>query len=570
MRRIRRAIVLLAVAGLLLWFLLPSGGPAIQPGSVLALDVSGRYVEAAEPSVVARLLGSERRPFVSLLSELAKAQRDSRLAAVVLRIRRLDVDWAMAQELRDAIRDLREAGRPTLAYLETGALGANLEYYVATAADQVIVSPGTSSPLVGLGMEYLFLGGLWEKLGAGFDAIGSGEYKSGAETIAGTKMSEPHREMAASLLDSTFEQFVAGIAEGRKLSPEYVRDAIDQAPVTPEQLEGMGLADGVSNFDEATARLGDGPLVEGEEYAAVDPASVGFEPVARFALVYGSGAVVMGDGTTSPTGGLLLSSDPVGAALEEAAEDPDIRAIIFRVNSPGGSPLASDIIWRAAQRARSHGKPLVASVSNVAASGGYYVLCGADAVVAPAGSLVGSIGVFVMRPVIGGLLEKLGIGVETMTRGRYADLMLSSQPLSDAGRDRLLEEITALYDLFVARVADGRGLSAEQVDEIGRGRVWTGRQAIDLGLVDELGGLRDAVRLAKRRAGLAEDADVALVPYPAPRSLADQLAQALRQVAVRAASPLGLPKLLQRTEPLLAALSEGTPLLVPPFVLEIR
>ncbi len=570
MRRFRRVVLLLAVVVFVVWLIMPAAGTKVAPGSILVLNLSGRFIEAAEPSIIGRLLGDGRRPFVSLLSELAKAQRDERLAGVVLRIRRLDIGWGMAQELRDAIAELGEAGRPTLAYLETGSLGANREYYIATAADEIVVSPGTSSPLIGLAMEYLFLGGLWEKLGAGVEAIGSGEYKSGAETISGRKMSEAHREMATALLDSTFAQFVAGIAEGRGLGEQFVRDAIDLAPVTPEELEGLGLVDAVASFDEATAKLGDGPLIESQEYAAVDPASVGFDPVARFALVYGSGTVVMGKGTTSPMGGLMLSSDGVSGALEEAAKDPEIRAIIFRVDSPGGSPLASDIIWRAAERAKRHGKPLIASVSNYAASGGYYVLCAADAVVAPAGSLVGSIGVFVMRPVIAGLLEKLGIGVESMTRGAHAGILLASQPLAEAGRERLLEEITAIYDLFVTRVAGGRGLATEQVHEIGRGRVWTGKQAASNGLVDELGGLRTAVRRAKREVGLDEDADVLLVPYPAPRSLAEELTEMLRRVAVQAAPQLQLPGVVRRLEPLLSALPRGAPLLVPPFVVEIR
>lgn len=570
MRALRRVIVLLGVGVFLLWLLLPSNGPRIEQGSILVLELSGRYVEAAAPSLISRMLGDLRRPFVSVLSDLGKAQRDERLAAVVLRIRRLDVEWGMIQELRDAIRDLREAGRPTLAYLETGGLGANREYYLATAADQIVVSPGTSGPLLGLGMEYFFLGGLWEKLGAGIEAIGSGEYKSAVDLLAGTEMTEAHREMATSLLDSTFAQFVSGIAERRHLDEAFVRETIDRAPVTPEELEGLGLVDGVASFDEAIARFGDAPVVKGVDYAEVDPKSVGFEPVARFALVYGSGTVVMGSGTNSPTGALLLSSDTVSDALEKAAEDPEIGAIIFRVDSPGGSPLASDLIWRAAKRAKQQGKPLVASVSNYAASGGYYVLCDADAVIASPGSLVGSIGVFVMRPVISGLLEKLGIGVATLTRGSLADLLLPSRPLSQQGREHLLAEITTLYDLFLERVAEGRGLTTEQVHQAGRGRVWTGEQALARGLVDELGGLRAAVRRAKRQAGLDVDADVALVPYPAPRSLTEQLAEALRQARTQVAVPLALPGWLERTLPLLTTLPQGGPLLVPPVLVEIR
>ena len=278
----------------------------------------------------------------------------------------------------------------------------------------------------------------------------------------------------------------------------------------------------------------------------------------------------MGKGTISRTGGLMLTSDTVSEALDEAALDPEIAAIIFRVDSPGDSPLASDVVWRAAARARELGKPLIASVSNYAASGGYYVLCGADAIVAPPGSLVGSIGVFAVRPVIAGLLEKLDIGVESMTRGRYAGMLTPSEPLSEGNRERLRAELQVLYDLFVARVSAGRGMDREQVHEVGRGRVWTGAQAAENGLVDELGGLRTAVRRAKEAVGLDPDDDVLLVPFPAPQSLFQELDDALRGAVARALPRFSIVELASRFEPLLTSVPLGTPVLVPPFSVEIR
>jgi len=569
MKRLRRVILLLVVVALLVWWLLPAGGPHVQPGSVLAIQLSGAYVESSAPSFVARALGEARQPFISILGEFAKAERDSRIRAVALRVRRLEIGWAMAQELRSAIGKLRAAGKPTVAVLETGSLGANLEYYVASAADQVLFSPGTSGPLVGLGMEFFFLGDLWKKIGVDPQVVSVGEYKSAAESIAGTRMSPAHREMATSLLDAMWGEFVGGIAESRGLSTEAVRDAIDAAPATAAELEALGLADGTASFDAAVAGLGS-TRIEDTEYRAVDAAEVGFAPVARFALVYGSGLVVMGDGTQSPTGGLRLSSDTVSHALIEAAEDPSIDAIIFRVDSPGGSALASEIVWDAARRAEELGKPLVASVSNVAASGGYYVLAGADAVVASAGSLVGSIGVYLVRASVGGLLGKLDIGVETLVRGRDAEILVPSRPLSESGRARLQREVQGVYDLFVARVSEGRGLSVEEVDVVGRGRVWTGAQARERGLVDELGGLSTAVRVAKRQVGLPEDADVVLVPHPAPRSLAEEVLDALNASVVRAALPLDWPPFVERLDSWVTALSGGQPALVPPVVLDIR
>src|SRR5262245_39290064 len=566
MRRLRRVLVVLLLVAAALWVFSGPRGPHIEPESILVLELEGGFVEGVEPPFWARLFGSPPRPFASLLSELSTAQRDERLAGVVVRIRGLELGWGKAAELREAIAELA-AHRRTNAHLEVGALSANRENFVATGAPEIVVAPGASAPLVGLAAEYVFLGGLWEKIGAGVEAIGSGEYKSAAETLAGTKMSEPHREMAASILDSTYARFVDGIASSRGLTPDFVRGVIDKAPVSPAELQGLGLVDHVAFLDETLAELGPGPVVHGDDYRAVDPASVGFDPVARFALVYGSGNVVMGE-DDSPTGAPSLASDDVSKALEDAAEDPDISAIIFRVDSPGGSPLAADIVWRAAARAKEQGKPLVASVSNVAASGGYYVLCGADEILAPPASLVGSIGVFVVRPVVGGLLDKLGIGYESMTRGAHADILVSTQPLDQGGRERRHAELDAIYDLFLDRVAGGRGLSREQVHAVARGRVWTGAQAVDIGLVDSLGGLRAAVRRAKERAGIDVDADVALVPYPTPRTLLEQLDEAFRGAAVVAAPRL--PGLLRDLEPLIGAWAADEPLALPPFLVRIR
>jgi len=566
MRRFRRLLLVAILIGLAAWMFLPTRGVGVEQGSVLLLDLEGDYVEATEPSFWSRLLGAGHRPFVGILSELAKAQRDDRLAGVVLRIRSLDVEWGMAEELRTAIAELA-ARRRTVAYLEVGSLAANREYFVATGAPEIVVAPGATSPVMGLAAEFLFLGGLWEKIGAGVETIGKGEYKSAAETLAGTKMSPAHREMATAILDSTYASFVDAIASSRKLTPDFVRGVIDSAPVAPEEMQGVGLVDGVAFLDETIASIGPGPVVEARDYRAVDPASVGFDPVARFALVYGSGNVVMGksDSTSrSPT----LASDDVSKALEDAAKDPEIAAIIFRVDSPGGSPLAADIVWRAAALAKKSGKPLVASVSNVAASGGYYVLAGADEILASPASLVGSIGVFAVRPVFGGLLDKLGIGYESMTRGRYADILVATQPLSEGARDRLRVELDAIYDVFVDRVAGGRGLSREQVDAVARGRVWTGSEAVDKGLVDSLGGLRAAVRRAKERAGIDAEADVALVPYPEPRSLVEQLDEAFQQAAVMVAPRL--PAMLEELEPLLGAWSADEPLALAPFLVRIR
>jgi len=568
MRRFRRIVFVLALVALALWWFLPSQGPRIVPGSALVLELSGEYVEAAEPPLLARLLGDRRHSFVALLSELRKAERDERLAVVVLRMRDLEIGWAKAQELRAAIQALRSHGRRVIAYLETGKLGANVEYYVAVAADEVRAAPATRSPMIGLAAEYVFLGGLWERFGVDVEVERVGEYKGAAEMLSERKMSAANREMANSLLDAIDSQFVAGIAEGRRLEPAAVRRAIDDAPISPEQLKQLRLIDGIQFWDELVDELGGAEkLVEAKDYARVDPKLVGFAPTARFALIYGSGNVVVGRGTASRSGSPIFASDTISEALADASKDAGIQAIILRIDSPGGSPLAADQIWRAARQARAQGKPVIVSCSDLAASAAYYAAAGADAIVALPGSLTGSIGVFVLRPVLRGLLEKLDVGVESLTRGGYASLLLASEPLTERTRAWLHAEVVSIYDLFLSRVSEGRDLTLEQVDAVARGRVWTGEQAASKGLVDEIGGLRVAVRRALLQLKLDPESDVALVPYPAPVSLAEQVDETLRNLTARA-DPLG--GVLRRAEPWLEAMRAGAPALLPPFIPRIR
>lgn len=570
-----RVLVRIALFGLLAavlyWFF--TGGPSapeIAPGTTLVMEIEGSYVEAPDAPLLARITGEDRRPFAGLLSLFALAQRDDRIAQVVLVMRGTDVGWGKAQEIRDAISDLREAGKKTVAYLELATFSASRDYFIASAADEVVAPPGALVPVVGLAAEYMFLGGLWEKLGVEIESERIGRYKTAVDSYTGTGMTEAHREMANSILDSIDAQFIAGIAEGRGLAPEEVRKAIDAGPVLGSELVELGFLDREAHLDELVAMQGE--TVAAADYARVDPASLGFEPQARFALVYGAGTVVTGDGGRTPGGGPVFAAEVVKQALENAASDPEIDAIILRIDSPGGSSLAAELVWRAIRDARDSGKPVIASLSDVAASGGYYAAVAADRIVGDAAGLTGSIGVFVLRPALGGLLDKVGIGVEALTRGEYADFLLASEPLSPGARERLRAMVVDTYDLFVKRVAEGRPLEPEQVDAVGRGRVWTGAQAKERGLIDEVGGLRAAVMLGRRTLGLADGADVELRVFPPPRGLAEELADLLRGQAGWAFLParLPLPGSLDRLPVWLFSLPERTPLLVPPVLLDVR
>jgi protease-4 len=547
MRKTRVVIVTAVIGFVLLWLLVRGEGTSIEDGSILILPIEGRYVESQDPSLMVRILTDTGISFAALLSEMKKAERDDRLSGVVLRIRNLSIGWGQAQELRNAIQSLRDAGRRPIAYLEVAGFGANIEYYVASAADEVQIAPAGFGGVVGLAGEYFFLGEMWKKFGIEFDVARAGRYKSAVETLTGDEMSDAYREAANSLLDSINHQFISGIAESRGLTPAIVRAVIDRAPMTPQEMVKHDLVDQIAFFDELLDSF-DGPTVEASEYAQIDPASLGFDPVAKIALVYGSGNVVVGDGRATSRGNPVMASDTVAEALEAAADDPDIDAIIFRIDSPGGSVLAADIIWRALEVAKQSEKPLIASFSNVAASGGYYVAAGADAILAPPGSVTGSIGVFALRPVLKGLLDKLDIKVERMTRGAHADLLIASQPLSPETAAIMNREVEAIYRLFIERVAAGRKLDLQNVDRIAQGRVWTGEQALERGLIDELGGLSEAVLRAKQALGLDADADVALFPYPEVGSLTEQLADTLRRISLEVVpdSPLkGLAEQVQ-------------------------
>lgn len=568
MRRVRIGVLIVVVLAVVALVVVGRRGPTVAEGTTLTLPLQGAYVEAADSGLLGRVSGlllGAPPSFPALLSQLAKAERDPRIDTVVLRVRRLGLRWGKAQELRRAIARLRDAGKETIAYLEVQSYGANLEYYVVSACNEVVLAPGVPTPVSGLRAEFLFLGGLWESLGIEFDVLGVGEYKSAVETLSARGMSEAHREMANSLLDSVERQFIDGVASSRGLRPDEVRAAVDAAPFPPEGAVARKLVDRIVHWDEIFSERGDPPRIEAARYAAVPASAVGFEPEARFALVFGAGNVIQG----KPTGrGPVFASDTVVEALEQASEDDGISAIVLRLDSPGGSGAAAEQMWRAVRRARES-KPVVVSMSDMAASAAYYVAAASDHVVAHRGTYTGSIGVFLMRPSFGGLLDELEIGHETLLRGKHADLLAATRPLSEATRERFLADIRSSYVQFVERVAEGRGLPEAEVDAVARGRVWTGEQALEKKLVDELGGLREAVLAAKEKAGLDADADVELRVHPGPPSLGSQLREAAGAGRTSGLA-FPLPEPLATAAAWLADLPLGAPAWLPPIAFEIR
>ncbi len=516
----RRRKWLIATAGLAIVVVFVAlRGPRIPDGSYLVVELEGQYAEGARPGLIGRLLG-ERRSLVSLLGNLEKAAYDRRLSGIIVRVGDLETGWARAAEIRDRLRDARVRGKRVLALLRGDHLGGNLEYYVASAAEEVHVSRSSTLMLNGLSANFMFLGGVWEKIDVALEVERRGEYKTAADTLVGRTMSAAHREMANSILDSVNAEFTTALATGRALPAGEIEAIIDASPASPEALIEAGLADGLSSMDELLSGLRTGgrpaPTVTETTYGRVSRKQVGLGGGGKVAVIHIDGTIVSGPGRRGPGPGMSVGSGPTALLLEATAADPSTAAIVLRIDSPGGSAQASDELWTAIRTAAIE-KPVVASLGDVAASGGYYLASAADLVVAEPATLTGSIGVVLFKPNIAGLLGRLGIGSETLGRGRYSRIMDVTKGLDRAERSLLSTQMERVYELFLDRVAEGRSMTVEEVGRLARGRVWTGRQALEIGLVDRLGGLQTAVQAAARRAGLDDPGqlEVEHLPHPA-------------------------------------------------------
>jgi protease-4 len=512
-------------------------GPKIAKGSWLVLDLDGSYAEGPPDGLLSRLI-EERRVLLSLLENIDKAAHDGRIAGVLAKVGTLQTGWAQTAEIRAALATVKGAGKRVVALMRGDNPSANLEYYLASVADRVYVAPGGAPMLNGLMASFFFLGGVWDKTDIQMNVEQMREYKSFGDMLARRQMTPQHRDMANWILDSLDHEFVTTLASARGMSEERVHEIIDNCPSNPDAFVEAGLADGVLFPDQVEEEIGAGKrphLVEEDEYSKVALGSVGLGGGPKIAVVHAAGTIMPGKGNGRTIFGVSIGSETLVEALHDAADDDDVHAIVFRIDSPGGSATASDEVWRSARQARSR-KPVVASLGDTAASGGYYMASGADHIVADPATITGSIGVVAFKPNISGLLANAGITTDALARGRYARLFDLTKSLDKNEQELLKTQIAHTYELFLGRVAEGRGLTTEQVDKIGGGRVWTGRQAVDLKLVDEIGGIDDAVRVAAREAGIEDSTHVELVYYPQGEGLLERLTS-LRAAQTRALLP---------------------------------
>src|SRR5215813_111194 len=501
---------------------------SIQDNSVLALKISGSMPDFVPDDPFRRIFGGQPQSLGSLLAQFRKAKVDKRISAVLLDIDISEAGWAKAEEIRSAIEDFRSSGKPVYAYMETGL---NKDYYIATACDKIFVPPPGELFTIGLAADVMFFRGSLDKLGIYPDMYQIGKYKSAGDTFTQKQMTDAHREYINSLLDDLYGRYKDGIAKARKKSPDEVQALIDDAPYSAAKAKEVGLIDGAMYRDdvekELKKRLGykdtdDLRIARSSDYRQISQESLGLNKGERIAIVYSAGDITSGRSTFGGNGQETIGSDSLVKTINDVRDDRSIKAIVLRIDSPGGSGLASDIIWRAIEMAKAK-KPVVVSMSDVAASGGYYIACNANKIVAEPSTITGSIGVVGGKPVVKGFYDWIGVTNEYVMRGKNAGMFRESEKFSDTERAKFQEFLKNTYSDFTSKVAKGRGKEQTYIDSIGQGRVWTGSQGKERGLVDEYGGLDKAIELAKQLAKIPADKGIERVVLPKPPTFLEQL-----------------------------------------------
>ena len=528
---------------------------------VLEIDFEREFAEYIPTDPLASVLMEQTVSVRDIVDALQQAATDERVLALVARTGTPRMGLAEIQEVRDAVMAFRNSGKPTVAYAETfGEFGpGNGAYYLAAAFDRIYLQPSGDIGLTGLMAESAFVSGTLEKLGLSPRMDHRYEYKNALNMFTEKKYTQPHREAILQIIESQFGQIVQGIAAGRDLEADVVRTLVDRGPFLGKQALAENLVDGLAYRDEVQAIIDDDLGEEAERVSLFTYLRQMGRPHNEgeaIALIYGVGGVHRGKSEYSAAlSGPTMGSDSVSAAFRSAVQDDTVKAILFRVDSPGGSYVASDTIWRETVRAKESGKPVIVSMGNVAGSGGYFVAAAADKIVAQPGTITGSIGVVGGKMLTAELMEKIGISSDEVHTSTNATMWSSSLDYTPQQWQRITTWLDHVYADFTQKVAQGRGLTQEQVHAVAKGRIWTGEDAKDIGLVDELGGFPTALRLAKQAAGIEADAPVQVKLFPEQKTLVDTLLARLqgREDAAAEASPtaVALRQVMQAVRPVI-------------------
>jgi protease IV len=488
--------------------------PGRRPQTLLELDLTEPLVAPELDDPFARLRARGRRLLRPTLRALHEAAEDRLVVGLIAKVGGM-WPWATMQELRRGVQAFAASGKPTLAWAESfGEIGARdlAAYVLATSFGELWLQPGGGVGLLGVGIETPFVRGTLDRLGIEPQFEQRYEYKNAANVLVHKEFTAAHREALERLAESVFSDAVETIADARGLTHDQVRELIDTGPRTAPEAQAAGLVDRLGYRDQAyeamRARTGsEAELLFADRWRPRRKIAPPPHRRDHVALVEVRGGISSGRTRRSPMG-RQAGSDTVSAQLRAAHDNDRARAVVLRVESPGGSAVASEVIWREVWRLRESGKPVVVSMGDIAASGGYYIACPAEVIVALPATLTGSIGVLGGKLVVDGLMERIGVSTGSVQRGARALMYSPRRGFSEDERARFASTIDAIYNDFVGKVAAGRRRPVAEVEAVARGRVWTGRDALEAGLVDELGALRDAVRIARERADLPEDAPV--------------------------------------------------------------
>ncbi len=499
--------------------------------TILEANLDQSFLENVPDTPTARLMSKERQTLRDVVDSIDRGASDDRVAGMIARVGTGSMPMAQVQEIRDAVIRFRAHKKFAVAYSETfGEFGpGNGAYYLATAFDQIYLQPSGDVGLTGIIMESPFIKGTLNKLGVTFHGDHRYEYKAALNFYTESKYTLAHKEEMTAIMNSWFNQMKEGICQARQIAPDKFQSLVDSGPYLGKEAVDAKLVDGVAYRDEVygkvKAQAGSGAeLLYLDKY--LDRAGRPHDHGKRIALVYGVGGVTRGKSDFDPVQGeQTMGSETVAAAIRAAANDERVKAILFRVDSPGGSYVASDTIWREVVNARKAGKPVIVSMGNLAGSGGYFVAMAADKIVAQPGTITASIGVLGGKMLTSGLWDKVGLSWDEVHDGEKATMFTGTQDYTPAEWARFEAWLDRVYVDFTGKVADGRKLPKEKVLEIAKGRIWSGADAKNLGLVDELGGYDTALKLAKKAANIPESDEVKIVVYPEEKSLWQTLLQ---------------------------------------------
>ncbi len=481
-----------------------------KSGRTGTITLSGDIVE--EPTE-RPLFGSHGRSLYSVIAALRKGSSDQRISGLFMKIDGMRMSFSTAQELRNAVLDYRENGKDVVIYLESGG---NLAYYLASAADEIYMNPSGYLELDGLSATAIFYTGIMAKLGIEAQVLRTGPHKTYGDQYTEQGLTPEAEEQIEWLLDDLYDQLVEGISAGRRILSDDVKELIDNGPYTAKDALAAGLIDGLKYCDEFTGIDGSDTfmrLVDLERFYKTEDYSGRWSEPKKIAIIYADGSIAAGHSGRGFLDGKRAGAITLSKSLELVRSDRDIRAVVLRVNSPGGDLFASDRIYRELELLKGR-KPLVVSMGGVAASGGYYISSPGDEIVASPGTITGSIGVVVGKPDLSGFYEKIGLNIETIKRGERADIRSFARPATSDEMELIEKQIWQYYDDFVSKVSAWRKLDYDSVDAIGQGRVWTGRQALKRGLVDSYGGVWEAVQLARLKAGIDPEDKLIVKIYP--------------------------------------------------------